>query len=391
MFCYLHTFLVLSEYLEPELSYVVKPHRPTCTMDHANKSNQSHKTLIELNDELENYFSNTIIPQLFVDADMILRKFTPPAMRHFKLTSDDIGRHIDDVSSNIRFPTIIENITEVIESNKDLEKEIQTPDKKWYQMNILPYIVRKENRTNGVIITFIDIDDRIQILKGYERLNRNYENIIHSISHDIKGPLSNIEGLIRILRDTPENEGNNKEIKEMLSQSVANLRKTVEDLADIRESDTDFARSTERVNFENVIEDAKLALRDRIDESKAKISTQIDESEITFSRKNVRSIVYNLLSNAIKFKKPDSTPVITIKTEKAGEFILLSVKDNGLGIAEDRKESVFERYTRLHSNVEGTGLGLFIVKSMVEHMGGEIKVESTLGEGSTFKVYFKAP
>ena len=85
---------------------------------------EAHKKLIVLNDELENYFSNTIIPQLFVDADMILRKFTPPAMRHFKLTVNDIGRHIEDVSNNIRFPTIIENITEVIESNKDLEKEV---------------------------------------------------------------------------------------------------------------------------------------------------------------------------------------------------------------------------------------------------------------------------
>lgn len=345
--------------------------------------------LIELNDELENYFNNTIIPQLFVDADMILRKFTPAAMTHFKLSSDDIGKHIDEVSNNIRFPTIIANITEVIESNKDLEKEIQTTDKVWYQMNILPYIIRKENRTNGVIITFIDINDRILILKGYENLSRNYENIIHSISHDIKGPLSNIEGLVRILEGTPESEEDSKLIIGMLNESVVNLRRTVEDLVEI-DNDKHFAKKPERVNFGNVIEDAKLALRDKIAETNAQICTQIGETEINFSRRNLRSIVYNLLSNAIKYKKPGTVPEVSITTDKSGEYTLLKVSDNGLGVAEDKQQTIFNRYTRLHDNVEGTGVGLFIVKGMVEVMGGKIEVKSKEGEGTTFTVYFKS-
>ncbi|GAB3202130.1 two-component system phosphate regulon sensor histidine kinase PhoR [Pontibacter aydingkolensis] len=358
-------------------------------MAEAPKMNGKLEKLIKLNDELENYFNNTIIPQLFVDADMILRKFTPAAMKHFKLSQSDVGKHIDEVSNSIRFPTIIENITEVIENRKDLEKEIQTTDKMWYQMNILPYIIKKENRANGVIITFIDINDRIQILKGYEKLHRDYENIIHSISHDIKGPLSNIEGLIRILKEAPKSEEDNKLIIDMLSQSVGNLRKTVNELADI-DNDTAFAREPERVNFENVIEDAKLALRDKIEETSAQINTQIEETGVNFSRKNVRSIVYNLLSNAIKYSKPDSKPEIDIRTEKSGDAILLTVSDKGMGIAEDKVASVFDRYSRMHGEVEGTGVGLFIVKSMVESMSGKIEVESKEGKGSTFKVYFNS-
>ncbi len=345
--------------------------------------------LTVLNEELENYFNNTIIPQLYVDANMILRKFTPAAMTHFKLTNSDVGRHIDEVSNNIRFPTIIDNITEVINSSEILEKEIQTTDKIWYQMNILPYIIRKENRINGVIITFIDINERIQILKGYERLNRNYENIIHSISHDMKGPLSNIEGLIRVLKRTPKSEAENKQIIDMLSESVSNLRSTVEELTTI-ENNTEFAQEAERVNFENVIEDAKLALRDKIAETHARIRTRIEEAEISFSRKNIRSIVYNLLSNAIKYKRPDSSPVINITTQRHEDNILLKVSDNGLGIPVGKRTSIFDRYTRLHDTVEGTGVGLFIVKGMVENMGGSIWVESNEGEGTTFVVSFKA-
>lgn len=133
------------------------------------KTNQISQ-LTELNEELENYFSNTIIPQLFIDADLRLRKFTPPAMKQFKLKDEFIGKPLADIAENFRYPTIIENITSVIETGEILEKEIQTTDMYWYQMNILPYIIKKENRTNGVIITFVDVTPRIRDLKEQERL-----------------------------------------------------------------------------------------------------------------------------------------------------------------------------------------------------------------------------
>ena len=131
-----------------------------------------------LNEDLENYFANTIIPQLFVDGNLILRKFTPPAMKQFTLTHADINKNIQDVTDNIRYPTLIENINEVIATGEILEKEVQTTDKRWFQMNILPYIIRKENRTNGVIITFVDITKRIAILNELEKLNAEHDTLL---------------------------------------------------------------------------------------------------------------------------------------------------------------------------------------------------------------------
>ncbi|WP_017733995.1 sensor histidine kinase [Nafulsella turpanensis] len=350
-----------------------------------------------LNDELENYFRNTVIPQLFVDADFILRKFTPPAMKHFNLSSADVGRHISDVSHNIRYPTIVENITEVIESKQDLEKEIQTTDLRWYQMNVLPYIVQKENKSNGVIITFVDITDRIEILKRYERLNLNYENIFYSVSHDLKGPLANIEGLIKLLEEVPnikKGAEDAKSIIKVLNLSVGNLRKTIEELTTevyIGDEDSLFAEAEERISLEKIVEDVQLALKDKISRTDARTTTEFNVSEIKFSKKNIRSTIYNLVSNAIKYKAPDRVPEILIKTEKVNDYVLLSVKDNGRGIEEDKQEVIFSRYTRLtdDDDVEGTGVGLFIVKRMVESGGGKIEVESSLGKGSTFKVYLK--
>jgi two-component system phosphate regulon sensor histidine kinase PhoR len=351
------------------------------------------RNLVGLNDELENYFRNTVIPQLFVDADFILRKFTPPAMKQFNLSSTDVGKHITDVSDNIRYPTIVENIKEVMESKQDLEKEIQTTDRRWYQMNILPYIIQKTNKSNGVIITFVDITERIEALKGYERLNLKYENTFYSISHDLKGPLANIEGLITLLKDIPNPASEDaKSIIRVLSLSVGNLRKAIDDLTtDINTSSDDatHAAKEEKVSFEKVMEHVQLALKDKIYETDAKITTEFNVPEIRFSKKNTRSILYNLVSNAIKYKAPDRKPEIFVKTEKGNDYVLLSVKDNGRGIAEDKQEVIFSRYTRIDNDVEGTGVGLFLAKRMVEDGGGKIEVESSLGEGSTFKVYLK--
>src|SRR5690606_13690276 len=112
------------------------------------------KKLVELNEELENYFRNTIIPQLFIDADLILRKFSPPANAHFKLVKEDIGKSIFDIPSLSQLKGMVGRIKDVIETNVDIEDEIQTPDKRWFQMNILPYIIKRKNITDGVVVTF---------------------------------------------------------------------------------------------------------------------------------------------------------------------------------------------------------------------------------------------
>ena len=140
-------------------------------------TNQLIEKLIEHNDELENYFRNTIIPQLYVDGDLKLQKFTPPAMKQFSLSANDIGKLITDVKDNLRYPSILDNIKQVIDSNEILEKEIQTTDMRWYQMNIIPYIKKRDNKTDGVIITFVEITRRIKDLQEQEKLIADHERL----------------------------------------------------------------------------------------------------------------------------------------------------------------------------------------------------------------------
>lgn len=342
------------------------------------------------NQDLENYFANTIIPQLFVDGDMILRKFTPPAMKQFSLTDDDINRDIHNVKENFRFPTIIENIEEVIKTGEILEKEVQTTDEKWFQMNILPYRVFLENRNDGVIITFVEITKRIKALGELEKLNSEYDTLIDALSHDIRQPLSAIVLLSDALTHAYQNQNTPQFEKyiETLKSSANSMRDLVRDFIVENEEQPELSGEPIRVNIENIAQDVILSLKSEIFNKGISISTDFQTSEIIFSRNNLRSVLYNLLRNSIKYKKQECPLEIIISTIKLDDYVLLQVKDNGIGIAKEHQEKIFKKSARVSHKIEGTGMGLYIIKRMVESKGGKIDVKSALDKGSTFSVYF---
>jgi two-component system phosphate regulon sensor histidine kinase PhoR len=355
-----------------------------------NNKDQQIKELTEQNDDLENYFQNTIIPQLFIDSNLILRKFTPPAMKQFKLSADDIVKSIYDVVNNFRFPSIIENISHVIETTEILEKEIQTTDLRWYQMNILPYVKQIDKKINGVIITFVEITLRIKDLKEQERLIADHETLLDTISHDIKNPLSSLLLTIEMLNN--ESAENPKEFKSLLKiakNGVKKIQNVINELTEARKEEHKYKAIDELLNFENILEDVRYTLLDNIKESHATITTELNVSEITFSRIKLRSIIYNLLNNAIKFKSPERKPVIFIKTTQEKNSIILSIKDNGIGIDDTRQKDIFSKYYRIDNSIEGSGIGLHLVKELVTNAGGKISIDSQLNKGTEFKIYLK--
>ncbi|MCR8559006.1 PAS domain-containing protein [Mucilaginibacter sp. BJC16-A38] len=352
---------------------------------------QKIKKLIKLNDELENYFRNTIIPQLFVDSNLILRKFTPPAMKQFSLKTDDVGRNIDDIKDNFRFPTIVENIEQVITSNEILEKEIQTTDLRWYQMNIIPYVITKTKKTNGVIITFVEITARIKDLVDQEMLIADHETLLDTISHDIKGPLTSLLLTINQLKKVSTDKSKAFFMFfGILESSVKKMQVIITELTDAGKLKHKYKAEEELLDFENVLEDVRLTLAGTIMESGAVINTNIKVSQVLFSRRKLRSIVYNLVNNAIKFHSPGCTPEITISTKKEKKHVVISVRDNGIGIAEGKHKDVFAKYNRVGNTVEGSGIGLYLVKEIVTNSGGKIVLKSELGKGSEFQIYLAA-
>ena len=352
------------------------------------------KKLEEQNEDLENYFRNTIIPQLFIDADLILRKFTPPAMKQFKLSPDDVGKSIDDVVNNLnlRFTSIIENIQYVMDTAEILEKEIQTTDLRWYQMNILPYVKRIDNKTNGVIVTFVEITRRIKDLKEQEKLIVDHETLIDTISHDMKNPLTNLLLSVELLNDgAVENPNTVKPILKIIENGIRKLQDIINDLTETRKGQQHkYEAFEELLNLEHIIEDVRLILLDTIKESGAVIKSELNVSEIFFSRRKIRSIIQNLVNNAIKFRSPERKPEIFIRSKKEDDYIILSIQDNGIGIDAAKYEDIFKKYYRIDNTIEGSGIGLHLVKELVTNAGGKILVESQVGKGTVFTIYLKA-
>jgi signal transduction histidine kinase len=124
-------------------------------------------------------------------------------------------------------------------------------------------------------------------------------------------------------------------------------------------------------------------------EAGAEIDIHLDCPQVHFSKKNLQSILYNLLSNALKYRSSERELFVRISCYSNQSHHLLTIEDNGLGMDMRQEEKIFALFKRLHTHVEGTGIGLYIVKKMLENGGGKIEVESKLGVGSTFKVYFK--
>ncbi len=346
--------------------------------------------LAELNEELENYFSNTIIPQLFVDANLILRKFTPPAMKQFSLKKEDIGKPLDDITENFRYPNIVNNIKVVIETGENLEKEIQTTDMRWYQLNILPYRVRKENKTNGVVITFVDITPRIKDLKEQEKLIAEHELLLDSITHDLKNPIFGIGLSIQFLKkQIDENDKQFSKYVDNIEKGLMDLQNVINDLVITRWQSSRYQASEELLDLQNILEDVRLTLAPQILESRAMIKQEISISEVTFVRRKLRSVMYNLLSNAIKYTPNDRSPVILISSYVEDVYMVIRVTDNGIGIDKEDLETIFHKFQRVESEVEGSGVGLYLIKSIIDSTGGKITVESTPGKGSIFKVFLK--
>lgn len=346
--------------------------------------------LKDLNDELEDYFRNTIIPQLFFDKDMILRRFTPPAMKQFKLKKADLGRSIHDLKNTLRHDSVIENIKRVLETGKILEKEIQTEDMSWYQMNILPYLDKAEKKTNGVILTFINITNRIRDLKEQEKVITEYETLLDTVTHDIRNGLTSMLLSVQLLNDLDfKDEEEIKFYSKKIENGIKKIKIVIGDLYEPGGNQRKYKAEPELLTIENILEDVKFALISEIYESNTTITHDIQHSEIIFARREFRSIIYNLVSNAIKFKSPDRSPEISIESIKKGAFVILSVKDNGIGVDPSKQKDIFSKYFRVEDSIEGSGIGLHLVKTLVSKAGGKIEIDSKLGKGTEFKIYIK--
>jgi Na+/proline symporter/nitrogen-specific signal transduction histidine kinase len=236
-------------------------------------------------------------------------------------------------------------------------------------------------------------------LKNLDRLKADF---ITTVTHELRTPVTSIKSLSKIILDySHELEKSQKqEYFKILVAESERISRLINQVLDIEKIQSSVAPNRkEAVNLIELMAAAAVGVQQlfvekgvdlRFSTSFATLlATPEKEIVIQGDRDRLTQLAVNLLSNALKFCDPKQGWV-EIHLEQKGTWAYFSVRDNGAGIPKNMQELIFEKFTQLHSNEfgkpQGTGLGLFITKSIAEQHGGTIKVESEIGKGSTFEV-----
>ncbi len=222
---------------------------------------------------------------------------------------------------------------------------------------------------------------------------KDSDQFTYIVSHNLRSPVARILGLASIFQtENPDIENNNFVI-ENIQKAANQLDTVIKDLNELLSLKNDHQQDFSQINLLSLLLEVKEFLRSDIEKSYASIHLEVPtDFEITAIPSYIHSIFTNLFTNAIKYKHPDRNPIIHVKTEKQHPYYILSVTDNGKGMDMEKiKSRLFSPFSRFDSSakIEGKGLGLFLVKSQIENMGGEIEVVSNLEEGTTFSVFLQ--
>ena len=251
-------------------------------------------------------------------------------------------------------------------------------------------IIEKQN--HEILSRNENLEDEVtKRTKEIIEYNHQLEQFAFISAHNLRAPVARILGLGHILKLPNQLESEKEEIVHKLIDTTFELDTVVKDLNQILEVKKESNQPLVELNIFQELVRTETFLQNEIAASHAIISKDFSRVEIIKTVKPyLDSILSNLMSNAIKYRHPRRNPRIDIQSDIVGEYVCLRISDNGLGIdLESYKDKIFNLYKRFHYHVEGKGLGLYLVKTQIDSLGGKIEVESKVNEGTTFRVYFK--
>lgn len=224
------------------------------------------------------------------------------------------------------------------------------------------------------------------------RAHHDLDTFVYAASHDLRQPSLNLRGLFEELRRSATFTDPEQDLLlGMVDTALGQLDTTLLDLAATVRTQRQQQEPTEPIDLEMLAEEILLGLHAKVVHCQAQVEVQLSQAPVLhYSRANLRSVLHNLLSNALKFVHPDRTPHIVLRSylTPTGEPVM-ELQDNGLGMALDNSASpVFQLFTRQHTHIDGTGVGLYLVQRIITSQGGHLEVASTVGEGTTFTIYW---
>jgi PAS domain S-box-containing protein len=306
----------------------------------------------------------------------------------------EIGRHIREYSPDERVDNIDAIYGRVLEGHKLTSTVSFTNNNQthFYSIKLYP-VCSTDNKTLGVLIAMDDITERKnaeELLekqnKELRKTNEELDRFVYSASHDLRAPLASILGLLNISH-LEHDIDQLRNINKMIFTSVTKLDSFIRDIID-HSRNARLEIRTEQINFKELVDESIEQLHYMETARNIRIDISVEGTdEFCSDRKRLGVIINNLLSNAIKYHNlRQANPFVYFRVCLLPEEAIIEVKDNGSGIHPSSVGKIFNMFYRGSENSPGSGLGLYIVKEIVEKLSGTINVESALGTGTTFRI-----
>ena len=303
---------------------------------------------------------------------------------------NEYGKKLFNYSANITeylYLSRVEEFNNLIKESLEKKASMQSDcmlDNKIY--NVSTKVITNEWLNEGLVVIVSDID----LVKRLEKAKRDF---FANASHELKSPLTSIIGLQEMI----ENKfvSSKDELEDINKRTISEARrsmKLINDMLSLAELESLKAKPMDQeVDLKVLVLDVLKSLDVKIKAKGLKVVVDLEDAILKGSLEDFRKLVENLIDNAIKYNKEQGLIKITIKEGK--DEIALAVEDTGIGIKQKEQKKIYERFYRVDKGrsqeVEGTGLGLAIVKYVVLAYDARIELDSTLGLGSKFTVYFK--
>lgn len=234
-------------------------------------------------------------------------------------------------------------------------------------------------------------EERNLLLIDLAKLNADLKKFTYTTSHDLRSPVGNIISLFDLLDFSKIKDKETLEYLQLLRGVTFEMKATLDKYVDAITEDKKINIQVEKLNFQEILDNVCESIQELINKSETIIQVDFSKAEtVEFSSFYLHSIFLNLISNSIKYAHSNRKPVVSIRTRKINNRIQLIFSDNGIGFDMKKAEGkIFGLNQSLHSKKESKGIGLYLVQSHLESLGGKINVKSKVNKGTTFTLSFR--